>query len=245
MLKLKEEATKIKQFGLSINKPELTIVLIANINRAAKSGRWGTEFRTTMSKIKKDYPYNHIHDATSMGTILSECADADAARNLRDAPAPGGKALAVNRSILQDAMSERSSSMDWSEFDCQYYDPKAFINSDSEAYKTKRYKSEQKRDGRSATSSLASSIASSSDSSLAKTTATVVECKHCNKFKRTKPHPPKVPVDKCMWNPEHVGYRFENVCKVMGLKYKEKEKFPKGQMEKWKRHKKLEKKTEA
>ena len=69
MLKLKEEATKIKQFGLSINKPELTIVLIANINRAAKSGRWGTEFRTTMSKIKKDYPYNHVHDATSMGTI--------------------------------------------------------------------------------------------------------------------------------------------------------------------------------
>ena len=80
---------------------------------------------------------------------------------------------------------------------------------------------------------------------LAKTAATVVDCKHCNKFKRTKPHPPKVPVDKCMWNPEHVGYRFENVCKVMGLKYKEKAKFPKGQMDKWKHHKKLEKNTNA
>ena len=162
MLKLKEEATKIKQFGLSINKPELTIVLIANINRAAKSGWWGTEFRTTMSKIKKDYPYNHVHDATSLSTILSECADSDAARNLRDAPAPGGKALAVSRPALQDAMSKRSSSTGWSKFDCQNYNSEAFINSDGESYETKQYKSDQKRNGRSATSSIASSSDGSS-----------------------------------------------------------------------------------
>ena len=73
----------------------------------------------------------------------------------------------------------------------------------------------------------------------------VVECKHCKKFKQNKPHPPKVPVDRCMWNPEHVGFRFENVCKAMGLKYKEQSKFPKGQRETWKRHKKLEKKKDA
>jgi hypothetical protein len=39
MLKLKEVATRIKQFGIIITEPELMIVLIANINRAAKSGR--------------------------------------------------------------------------------------------------------------------------------------------------------------------------------------------------------------
>jgi len=233
MLKLKEVATRIKQFGIIITEPELMIVLIANINRAAKSGRWGTEFRNTMSTFKKAYPYNHVHDATSMSDVLIQCAEADAARNVRDAPAPGGKALAAHKSILQDALSLHSDDSMWSELD----HPPAY----GEAYATGRSKSERKRDGKSATSS----IASSSDSSSAKTVATAVDCKHCNKAGRTKPHPPKVPVDKCMWNPEHVGYRFEYVCKAMGLKYRTPDKYPRGQKDKWKRHKKLTKKTEA
>jgi hypothetical protein len=237
MLKLKEAATRIKQFGITLKEPELMIVLIANINRAAKSGRWGMEFRNTMSKFKKAYPYNHVHDATSMSDVLTKCADADSALNVRDAPAPGGKALAANRSILQDALSFNSdNSIMWSELD--QLPP---YKRNGEAYETARFKSERQRDGKSATSS----IASSSDSSSAKTVATAVDCKHCNKAGRTKPHPPKVPVDKCMWNPEHVGYRFENVCKAMGLKYRTPDKYPRGQKEKWKRHKKLTKKTEA
>jgi hypothetical protein len=94
MLKLKEDAMRIKQFGISINEPELTIVLLANINRATRS-RWGHEFQHTMSTIKKTYTYNHIHDATSLANILTECAHADAARNVRDAPTPGGQAMAA------------------------------------------------------------------------------------------------------------------------------------------------------
>ena len=235
MLKLKELATRIKQFGIIITEPELMIVLIANINRAAKSGRWGTEFRTTMSKFKKLYPYNHVHNATSMSDVLNKCADADSARNVQDAPAPGGKALAANRSIQLHALSIHSDST-WSKLDRL-----PSIERNGKAYETGRYKSEQRRDGRSVTSS----IASSSDSSSAKTVATAVECKHCTKAGRTKPHPPKVPVDKCMWNPDYVGYRFENVCRVMGLKYRTPDKYPRGQKDKWKRHKKSTKKTEA
>jgi hypothetical protein len=206
------------------------IVLIANINRAAKSRWWGTEFQNTMSTFKKAYPYNHIHGATSMSDVLTKCAEADAARNVRDAPAPGGKALAANKSILQDALSLHSDNSLWSELD--------HLPTYGEAYATGKSKIEQQRYGKSATSS----IASSSDSSLAKTVATAVDCKHCNKAGRTKPHPPKVPVHKCMWNPEHVGYRFENVCKGMGLKYRTLDKYPRGQKDKWKRHKKLTKK---
>ena len=71
-----------------------------------------------------------------------------------------------------------------------------------------------------------SSIASSSDSASAKTVAEVIDCKQCKKFKRMKPHPPKVPVDKCMWNTKYLGYRLENVCKAMGLKYRAKDKYP-------------------
>ena len=231
MLKLKEEATKIKQFGLSINEPEQMLVLIANINKASKS-RWGMEFRSTMSMIKKTYQYNHVHDAASMANVLAECAEADSARNVRDAPAPGGQALQVYTSILRGGQSEYSDS------DTDGTD-EAYINSDGEAYETKRYKKEH-RSGRSSNSSVNSSIAaSSSDSSKSAKTVEVVDCKHCKKFKRTKPHPPKVPVDKCMWNAEHVGFRFENVCKVMGLKYKTKDKFPSGKKEEWKKHKKL------
>ena len=243
VLKLKEEATKIKQFGISIDEPEMVLVIMANINRAAKSGRWGTEFRTTTSKFKKLYPYNHRHDATSMNDILAECAEADTARDVRDAPAPGGKALAVNRSILLEAQSDCSSnSTNWSEFGRLYHNPEAFINSDGEAYETKQYKSERRRDGRSVSSSIASSGAnSSSDSSSAKTKTTAVDCKHCKKWKRTKAHPPKVPVDQCMWNPDMIGYRFENVCKAMGLKYRSPDKFPRNKKEVCKRHRKLEK----
>ena len=43
MLKMKEEATRIKQFGLSIKEPEQTLVLVSNINKASKA-RWGMEF---------------------------------------------------------------------------------------------------------------------------------------------------------------------------------------------------------
>jgi hypothetical protein len=151
-----------------------------------------------------------------MSDILAECAEADMARNVRDAPAPGGRALAATRSILLDAQSDRSNSTDWSEFDRLNFDPEAYINSDGEAYETKRYKSERRRDGRSVSSSIASSAAgSNSDSSSAKTTGTdmtPVDCKYCTKWKRKKAHPPKVPVEQCMWNPDMIGYRFENVC---------------------------------
>lgn len=123
-----------------------------------------------------------------MNTILANCIDTDAARNLRDAPAPEGAALAASRSVLQDAMSKCSSSTNWS---YMHYDLEAFINSNREAYMTKRYKSERKHDAVFDGRSVTSSMGSSSDSLLAKTAEVVVECKHCKKFNRTKPHPPK------------------------------------------------------
>jgi hypothetical protein len=252
MLKLKEEATKLKQFGLSINEPKLMLVLVANINRAAKSGRWGTEFQNTISTIKKAYPYNHIHEATSMAKVLTECAEADSARNVRDAPAPGDKALSAHRSILLGAQSDCSSDTYWDEYDRKYCNKEAYINSDGEAYLTKRHKRETKRNERfsrgakgSSSSVNSSSIASSSsDSASTKTVAEVIDCKHCKKFKRTKPHPAKVPIDKCMWNTEYVGYRFENVCKAMGLKYRSKDKYPRNNKDEWKQHKKADKDKE-
>jgi hypothetical protein len=41
-----------------------------------------------MHAIRKKYTYNHIHDATSLQTILTELAGADGVRALKNAPAP-------------------------------------------------------------------------------------------------------------------------------------------------------------
>ena len=50
-------------------------------------------------------------------------------------------------------------------------------------------------------------------------------CKHCRKYKRTRLHP-GVPEKKCMWNPKYKGFRFQPMCKKMGIKYKPRRKFP-------------------
>jgi hypothetical protein len=55
-----------------------------------------------------------------------------------------------------------------------------------------------------------------------------LQAPHCKKYKRTKPHPPKVSVKKCMWNKKHTGFHFKNICKKMGLAYIAKDKFAKG-----------------
>ena len=236
MLKLKEVATKIKQFGININEPEMALVLLANVNRAQKT-RWGQEFRHTMSQTKKKYTYDHVHDSTSLAHILAECVEADTARNVRDAPAPGGNALGVHKSILLGARSDGS----WSS-ESEFMDDEAYIDSDGVAYYTKAGKRllDNNSSRRSSTRSSNSSIASSSDSSSAKTTVEVIDCKHCKKWKRTKAHPPKIPVERCMWNAAYVGYRFPNVCKTMDLKYRDKAKYPKGKQDEWKQHKKVE-----
>jgi hypothetical protein len=146
----------------------------------------------------------------------------------------------VHKSILLGARSDAS----WSS-GSEFMDQEAFINGDGVAYYTKAGKrlmdnnSSRRSSERSQGSSIASN-ASSSDSSSAKTKAEVVDCKHCKKLKRTKAHPPKVPVERCMWNTAYVGYRFPNVCKAMDLKYREKAKYTKGKPEEWKQHKKVE-----
>jgi hypothetical protein len=53
-----------------------------------------------MHAIRKKYTYNHVHDATSLQTILKELAGADWVRALKDAPAPNaGTAHSVANSV--------------------------------------------------------------------------------------------------------------------------------------------------
>jgi hypothetical protein len=70
----------------SLGIPQLMLTLLANIETATKSN-YGCEFRSAMHAIRKKYAYNHVHDATSLQTILTELAGADGVRDLRDEPA--------------------------------------------------------------------------------------------------------------------------------------------------------------
>ena len=76
MEQLKTMVTRLKPFGIIPAKPELTLILLANIHHA-KEQDWGQEFRAAMAEIRKKYSYNHVHDATSMAYILKELAGAD------------------------------------------------------------------------------------------------------------------------------------------------------------------------
>ena len=62
MAQLKTMATSLKPFGITPDKPELTLILLANIHHA-KEQDWGQEFRAAMAAIRKLYNYNHVQDA--------------------------------------------------------------------------------------------------------------------------------------------------------------------------------------
>ena len=239
MAQLKTMATRLKPFGINPAEPELTLILLANIHHA-KEQDWGQEFRAAMAAIRKKYSYDHVHEATSLAFILKELAGADELRAMKLAPAPNtSKANAVNkyRSILRGtndswdgASSYADSSYDGSE------------SSQEKSLSVKHHR-DKKRSGKSSKSSKRSSDLSSSDSSSEeehklkkKAAAAVATCKHCKKYGKEQ-HPERFSADQCMWNKKAVCFRYNAVCKQMGLKYMHASEFEKGKEEKWPKHK--------
>ena len=83
---MQSNAARMATYGIVIGIPQLTLTLLANIEAVTKS-EYGCEFWFAMHAICKKYMYNHVHDAISLQTILTELAGADRVRALRDAPA--------------------------------------------------------------------------------------------------------------------------------------------------------------
>jgi hypothetical protein len=81
-------AARMAMYGIAISIPQLTLMLIANIENATKA-EYGCNFFLAMQAICKKYKYNHVHDATSLQDILKELAGAAGVRELKDPPAPG------------------------------------------------------------------------------------------------------------------------------------------------------------
>jgi hypothetical protein len=156
MAQLKTMATRLKPFGINPAKPELTLILLANIHHS-KEQDWGQEFCAAMAAIRKKYAYNHVHDATSLVFILKELAGADELRTMKLAPAPNtSKANAVSkyRSILQganDSWDGESSYADLSSYD---YKKDGFDSSQEECLRVAdRHHRDKKRSGKSSKSS--------------------------------------------------------------------------------------------
>jgi hypothetical protein len=48
------------------------LILLANVHYA-KEQTWGHKFKAAMAAIRKEYNYDHVHDAASTKFILKDC----------------------------------------------------------------------------------------------------------------------------------------------------------------------------
>ena len=208
---MQSNAARMATYGIVIGIPQLTLTLLANIETATKS-EYGREFRSAMHAIRKKYAYNHVHDATSLQTILTELAGADGVRALRDAPAPtAGTAHSVASSVsFLNAMMQESDTDDYTE---SAYG--ASSDSGSSEEKPKPRERERKQNKKATTRDKKKKGKAKDDE---KNT-----CPHCKKYHRKKPH--RVEPEKCMWNKKYKGYCFKSICDELEVDFKPRIKF--------------------
>jgi hypothetical protein len=85
-------------YGINIGTVQIALVLIANIELAAKED-YGRDFHLALHKIRAKYPYSYPTDDTSLKDMLQLLNSADSVRTLKEAPPPAS-ANAV-RSVLE------------------------------------------------------------------------------------------------------------------------------------------------
>ena len=93
-------------YGITITEPIIAIVIIANVDAAAQE-EYGVDFRQSLQAIRRQYNYNHVHDAASLAFILKELAGADGARNLRNAPNANALSNSGQANAVKNAVSDQ------------------------------------------------------------------------------------------------------------------------------------------
>ncbi len=165
------------------------------------------------------------------------------------APAPNtSKANAVGkyRSILQNANDSYDGASSYADSSSYDYSKDGFDNSQEEclraANQADRHRRDKKQSGKSSKSSKRSSNLSSSDLSSKeerkpkKKAVAVATCKHCKQYGKSQ-HPERFSTKEYMWNKKAICFRYNAVCKQMGLKYVHASEFEKGKDDKWPKHK--------
>ncbi len=206
---MQSNAAQMATYGIVIGIPQLTLTLLANIKTATKSD-YGRKFCSAMHAICKKYACNHVHDATSLQTILTQLAGANRVRALKDAPAPNamtGRSVANSISFLNTMMNNNTIT---SEYTKSVYGASSDSGSSEEQRKsckhehkkTKKSKSHEKKKKE-----------KDKDKEPKKNT-----CPHCKKYHRKKSH--WVEPDKCMWNTKYKGYPFKLICNELEVAFK-------------------------
>jgi hypothetical protein len=162
----------------------------------------------------KKYTYNHVHDATSLQTILTELAGADGVRALKDAPAPNTRtahSVANSVSFLNSMMNIDSKS------DCTESAYGATSDSGSSEERPKLHEHENKKAKKSKSHNKQKKEKAKDDKPKKNT------CPHCKNYHRKKSY--RVELDKCMWNKKYKGYRFKLICDELEVDFKPRIKF--------------------
>jgi hypothetical protein len=130
---LQSNAARMATYGIVIGVPQLVLTLLANIETTTKAN-YGNKFCLATHAICKKYLYNHMYDATSLQTILTELVGANRARVLKDAPAPS----AGTAHSVADLVSFLHSMMDRDDSNSEYIKSAYGATSNSELSEEER-----------------------------------------------------------------------------------------------------------
>ena len=212
---LRLKAAKMATFGIQITEPIIASVIIANVDAAAQE-EYGVDFRQSLQSIRRQYDYNHVHDAASLAIIMKELASADGARNLRDAPnanalSNAGKAHAVNAAVskqmekLCDDESSAASSYAYSTMS----DEATISDSDTSAdTKFRRYRmAERKHEEKQYQRKKRDKPEKTSGPEKKKEKKKPInqDCRHCVKLNRRTAHP-LYNESQCFFNKKYKGW---------------------------------------
>jgi hypothetical protein len=213
---LQSNAARMATYGITIGVPQLVLMLLVNIKTATKS-KYGHKFRSAMHAIYKKYTYNHVHNAASLQTILTELAGADRVRVLKDAPTPSARTA----HSVANLVSFLHSMMDGGDTNLEYTKSTYSTTSTSELLEEERKPRgcNRNKDKRSKSRSKQEKKKKKDNNNApAKNT-----CPHCKKIQHEKPH--RVNPDKCMWNKKYKGYHSKSICNKLEVAFKPCHKF--------------------
>jgi hypothetical protein len=206
---MQSNAAQMATYGIVIGIPQLTLTLLANIKTATKSD-YGRKFCLAMHAVPKKYAYNHVHDATSLQTILTELMGANGVRALKDALAPNataGRSVANSISFLNTMMNDNTTASEYTESACGASSDSSLLEEQRKSCKREHKKTKKSK------SCKKKKKEKDKDKEPKKNT-----CPHCKKYHRKKSH--RIKPDKCMWNKKCKGYRFKSICDELEVAFK-------------------------
>ncbi len=208
---LQSNVAQMATYGFTMGVPQLGLTHLANIKTATTS-KYGHKFCLAMHTIRKKYTYNHVHNAESLQTILTELAGADEVRVLKDAPVPSAGTV----HSVADPVSFLHSMMDGGDTNLEYAKSAYGATSTGESLEEERkpHRCDHNKDKRSKSRSKREKKKKKDNiNALAKNT-----CPHCKKIECRKPH--CINPDKCMWNKKYKGYCLKSICNKLEVAFK-------------------------